>query len=98
MQFDVIIGNPPYQFNVGNEGGNAAKAKAIYHEFVSRAIKLNPRYLCMIIPSRWMTRTTEGISDEWVDEMLSCNHFSVLHDFEDSSDEDELDFGYDYDY
>lgn len=86
MKFDVIIGNPPYQFNVGNEGGNAAKAKSIYHEFISQAIKLKPRYLCMITPSRWMTRTTEGISDEWVDEMLECNHFSVLHDFEDSSD------------
>ena len=86
MQFDVVIGNPPYQLNVGNEGGNAAKAKAIYHSFISKAIKLNPRYLCMITPSRWMTKTSEGISDEWVDDMLKCNHFSILHDFEDSSD------------
>lgn len=85
MKFDVIIGNPPYQLNVGNEGGNASKAKAIYHEFISQAIKLRPRYLCMITPSRWMTRTTEGIPDEWVDEMLSCNHFTTIHDFEDSS-------------
>lgn len=85
MKFDVIIGNPPYQLNVGNEGGNASKAKAIYHIFISQAIKLKPRYLCMITPSRWMTRTTEGISDEWVDEMINCNHFKIIHDFEDSS-------------
>lgn len=86
MRFDVIIGNPPYQLNVGNEGGNASKAKAIYHLFISQAMLLNPRYLCMITPSRWMTKTTEGISNEWVDEMLKSNHFCVIHDYEDSSD------------
>lgn len=86
MKFDVIIGNPPYQLNVGNEGGNSSKAKAIYHKFISQAIKLRPKYLCMITPSRWMTRTTEGIPDEWVDEMLESNHFKTIHDFEDSSD------------
>ena len=86
MKFDVIIGNPPYQLGVGNEGGNSSKAKAIYHKFVSQAIKLNPRYITMIIPSRWMTRSTEGIPDEWVDEMLNCNKLEVLHDYLNASD------------
>lgn len=86
MKFDVIIGNPPYQLQVGNEGGNASKAKAIYHLFVEKAIKLNPRYLCMITPSRWMTKSTEGISEEWTNNMLCSNCFRVIHDFENSSD------------
>lgn len=81
MQFDVIIGNPPYQLNVGNEKGNSSKAKAIYHLFIEQAIKLNPKYICMITPSRWMTRSTEGISDKWVDEMLNSNKFRIMHDF-----------------
>ena len=86
MKFDVIIGNPPYQLNVGNTKGNSSKARAIYHLFISQAIKLNPQYLCMIVPSRWMTRTTEGIPDDWVSEMLESNKFRVIHDFEDSKD------------
>ncbi len=86
MKFDVIVGNPPYQMGVGNEGGNSSKAKAIYHLFVEKAIKLSPQYLIMIMPSRWMTRSTEGISDEWIDDMLRSNHFEVIHDFEDSND------------
>lgn len=84
MKFDVIIGNPPYQLNVGNTVGNSSKAKAIYHQFVEQAIKLQPRYLTMIIPSRWMTKSTEGISDKWVDKMINENKIKVLNDYLDS--------------
>lgn len=81
MKFDVIIGNPPYQLSVGNKSGNSSKASAIYHLFVEKAKKLRPRYLSMIIPSRWMTRSTEGIPEEWFENMLKDNKVSVLHDF-----------------
>lgn len=86
MKFDVIIGNPPYQLNVGNDGGNSSKAKAIYHLFIEQAIKLNPRYLVMITPSRWMTRSVEGIPPEWIDDMLKSTKFKVIHDFESSKE------------
>jgi len=86
MKFDVIIGNPPYQMGVGNESGNSSKAKAIYHKFVEQAQKLNPRFLTMIIPSRWMTRTTEGIPGEWIDNMLKDNKIKILHDFPNARD------------
>ena len=84
MQFDVIIGNPPYQLNVGNTSGNSAKASAIYHNFVSQAMNLEPRFLSMVIPSRWMTRSTEGIPESWIDSMIDDKRIRVLHDFLDS--------------
>ena len=86
MKFDVIIGNPPYQMGFGIEGANSSNAKSIYNLFVSQAIKLNPRYISMITPSRWMTKTSQGIPDNWVDEMLQSHKFEIMHDFLNSND------------
>ncbi len=86
MKFDVVVGNPPYQLSFGLQGANSSNAKSIYNLFIEQAIKLNPKFLIMITPSRWMTKTSQGIPDEWVDNILKSNKFKIIHDFEDSSD------------
>lgn len=83
MKFDVIIGNPPYQLGTAGEE-NGAQAKPLYDKFVDRAKKMMPRFVLMIIPSRWFTGGW-GL-DAFRDVMISDNHMMVLHDFPNSVD------------
>ncbi len=83
MKFDVIISNPPYQLSV-NEAGKGLGAIPLYQKFVEQAKKMNPRFITMIIPSRWFTG---GVGlDEFRRKMLTDRRIKNLVDFTDSND------------
>jgi len=81
MQFDVIIGNPPYQLD---DGGHGTSAAAIYNMFVEQTKKLEPRFLSMVIPARWFSGG-KGL-DAFRASMLKDNRLRVIEDFPDSND------------
>lgn len=86
MKFDVIIGNPPYQLStVSGDTTNVSKqAKPIYNLFIEQAKKLKPRYLSMIIPSRWFAG---GLGlDDFREAMMNDSRITNLVDFANAKD------------
>ena len=86
MKFDVIIGNPPYQLSDGGDTEDRQRGGAtpLYHFFIQQAKKLNPRYLTMIVPSRWFAGG-RGL-DDFRDEMLNDKRLKRIVDYPLSSE------------
>ena len=87
MKFDVIIGNPPYQLNVNQKtrsGGVTDSAIPLYNIFINKAKELNPKYMSMIVPSRWM-KGGKGLKD-FREIMMNDKRIKHITDYESSSD------------
>jgi len=76
VQFDVIIGNPPYQLD---DGGYGTSAAPIYQLFVEKALDLEPRSAVFVTPSRWMAGG-KGL-DKYRARMLSDKRMRNIVDY-----------------
>ena len=76
MKFDAVVGNPPYQLETGS---NSRQATPIYNIFVEQAKALSPKYVSMIMPSRWFAGGM-GL-DQFRNDMMKDVRISKLVDY-----------------
>lgn len=87
MQFNAIVGNPPYQENISGEDGNASLGKQLFPWFVISAIKLQPQYSTLITPSRWFTGDAQDKSFVKLREFVKeNNHISKIFNYKDEKE------------
>ena len=78
MNFDAIVGNPPYQENIDNRG----EQPPVYHLFYNVAFSLSNR-VTLITPGRFLFDVGKTPS-KWNQKMLNDEHFKVIKYFANS--------------
>lgn len=87
MQFQAVVGNPPYQVSDGGDSQDVRTrggAIPLYDKFVDMARSIKPSFVSMIIPSRWFS-SGRGL-DAFRDTMLNDKKMAKIFDFVDSKD------------
>lgn len=81
LQFNAVVGNPPYMVGDGS-GASDDAANPIYQEFVRLSQALHPDYVSIIMPSKWMVGG-KAILKPFRKEMMVDERIDKLYDFED---------------
>lgn len=76
MNFNAIVGNPPYQVM---DDGAGVSACPVYNLFVDISKLIKPLYLSMIMPARWYAGG-KGL-DDFRARMLNDKQLRVIHDY-----------------
>lgn len=72
MKFDAVVGNPPFDLTTETNF-----SKPLYHFFIEAAKSLNPNYVCMVHPARFLFNAG-ATPKEWNDKMLNDPHLIIV--------------------
>ncbi|MBQ7596000.1 MAG: Eco57I restriction-modification methylase domain-containing protein [Clostridia bacterium] len=86
MNFDVIVGNPPYQEIVSKATGNKSLGKQLFPSFIVLSTKLSDRFVTLITPSKWFTSEGQDGSFAPLREFAKANnHFKYIKNYNDNA-------------
>lgn len=82
MKFSAVVGNPPYQENIGGENSNRSLSKQLFPLFITNALKINSHYVSLITPSRWFTgEGQDGSFPKLRTFIKENNHFEKIFNY-----------------
>lgn len=73
VNFDIVVGNPPYQENIGTKGVNDSLGKQLFPHFMKLAMLVSSSKSTMIVPSKWFTGNAQDRS------FLNLRNFVLTH-------------------
>ncbi len=80
VKIKAIVGNPPYQVNDGS-GASDDASNPVYQDFVNITKVLKPRYISIIMPSKWMVGG-KVVLKPFRTSMMSDSHIALIVDYE----------------
>lgn len=82
LKFEAIVGNPPYQEIISSNKSNKSLSKQLFPDFIKLTIKLNPKYVALITPSRWFTGDAQdGSFIKLRDFIKRNNHIKAIRNY-----------------
>lgn len=82
MNFEAIVGNPPYQEIISQNENNSSLGKQLFPQFIQFAIKMNTPYVSLITPSRWFAGDAQDKSFLKLREFIKeNNHISKIYNY-----------------
>ena len=87
MEFDAIVGNPPYQENISNNEGNDSLSRQVFPDFIKNTILTGTEFVSLITPSRWFTADAQDKSFLRLREFVKTHqHFSCFFIYPDEKE------------
>lgn len=80
VKIKAIVGNPPYQVNDGS-GASDDASNPVYQDFVNISKDINPRFISIIMPSKWMVGGKVVLKPFRLS-MMSDKHLALMVDYE----------------
>lgn len=82
VNFEAIVGNPPYQEIISSNKSNKSLSRQLFPDFIKLTIKLNPKYVALITPSRWFTGDAQdGSFIKLRDFIKRNNHIKAIRNY-----------------
>ncbi|MGN0729647.1 Eco57I restriction-modification methylase domain-containing protein [Treponema sp.] len=87
MEFNAIVGNPPYQENISNNEGNDSLSRQVFPDFIKNTILTGSEFVSLITPSRWFTADAQDNSFPKLREFVQNHkHFKMITHFANNKD------------
>ena len=87
VNFNSVVGNPPYQETINNDTDNQSLSKQLFPQFIMMSEEITEKYVSLITPARWFAGDAQDKSFVKLrDYIKGNNHVQKLCYFPDASE------------